>query len=151
MGEYFTPQKVASKIVNYCIKHNKKYIFISGNGGSGKTELSKLIALEAQKYGVCNNIEMDEFVVDTQLRQSGKFICKSAKTGEECVGKYTTACAGSYFLQNVKAILCNLSRGNNYWHWPKNGKVIEDSVIEYRADAILTIIEGIEQFSLIKT
>lgn len=142
MEKIFEPYKVAEQIVSYCLLHDKKYVFISGNGGSGKTELAKLIALEVQKHGVCNHIDMDDFVVDTQLRKSSRIVWKSP-SGEECVGKYTTAFAASYFLQNIKAILCNLARGNNYWHWPKKGKVMDDSIVEYRADAALTVIEGI--------
>ena len=51
------------KIVSYCINNNIKFIYLSGNGGSGKTTLSKMIKNEVEKYGGCNTIEMDDFVV----------------------------------------------------------------------------------------
>lgn len=48
---------VAKKIVAFCISTNKKFLFISGNGGSGKTELSRPISREASKHGRVNFIE----------------------------------------------------------------------------------------------
>lgn len=143
MKKNFNANEIAQKIVSYCLEKKIKYVFISGNGGSGKTELSKVICKETQKYGTCNLIDMDEFVVDTQLRSSGRLSWIDVNSGIERTGKYTTSFAASYFLQNIKAILCNLERGNNYWHWPKKAKYNSDSIIEYKANALLTIVEGI--------
>lgn len=138
------------KIVSYCINNNIKFIYLSGNGGSGKTTLSKMIKNEVEKYGGCNTIEMDDFVVDTTLRNNAVVKWIDPKTGEEFSGKYTTSFEASYFLQNIKAIICNLRRGNNYWHWPKKGKTCADSVVEFKADAKLTIVEGISSVFLNK-
>jgi len=143
MYKKYDAHDVAKQIVSYCIASKKKFIYISGNGGSGKTELSKLICKEAQKYGSSNLIDMDDFVVDTQLRRNSKATWIDVRTEAERTGKYTTSFEASYFLQNVKSILCNLDRGNNYWHWPKKAKSNSECVIEYAADAVLTIVEGI--------
>ena len=138
-----TSQEFANRIVAYCWENKIRFLFISGNGGSGKTELSKMIRAEASNRGHANAIDMDDFVVDTQLRNSGRIEWTDVQTGEKKTGKYSTSFAASYFLQNVNAIICNLSRGNNYWHWSKKAKTQSESVVELKADATLTIIEGV--------
>ena len=66
----YEPIDISKKIVHYCLKKNKRFVFISGNGGSGKTELSILISKKASKHGHVNVVRMDDFVVDTKLRNS---------------------------------------------------------------------------------
>ena len=134
------PVKVAEKIVQHCLSTDKKFLFLSGNGGSGKTELSKIIYKEAAKYGHVNILDMDDFVVDTKLRNSAITTWNDIEMGEQ-KGRYTTTFAASYFLQNIKAIMCNLENGNNYYHWPKKAKEPKECRLLY-GDAVLTIIEG---------
>jgi len=132
---------VAEKIVQFCISTNKKFIFISGNGGSGKTELSKILSKEAVKYGNANFLNMDDFVVNTKLRNSAITIWKDTQKKKH-TGRYTTSFAESYFLQNIKAIIYNIEKGNNYYHWPKKAKKFQECRLLH-GDAILTIIEGV--------
>ncbi len=139
--KYYEPVKMAEKIAQSCLAAGKKFLFISGNGGSGKTELSRIIYEEAAKYGHVNVLDMDDFVVDTKLRNSATAIWNDIEKGEQ-KGRYTTAFAASYFLQNVKAIICNLENGNDYYHWPKKAKEPKECRLLY-GDAVLTIIEGI--------
>lgn len=141
--EIFKVETIANKILQYCINNNKKYIFISGNGASGKTELSKKICNAAKEIGTVNTINMDDFVVDTALRKHSVIEWNDITTGEKETGSYSTVFAASYFLQNIKAILCNLRRGNNYWYWPKRAKLESESTVELKSDAIITIVEGI--------
>jgi uridine kinase len=131
----------AKRIVKFCISTNKKFLFISGNGSSGKTELSKVISKEATKHGQVNFLEMDDFVVDTELRNSATIIRKDIQNKKH-TGRYTTSVKTSYFLQNVKAIIHNIENGNNYYHWPKKAKKKQECMLLY-GDAILTIIEGV--------
>lgn len=138
-----TAKKMAEEIFKYCIENGKKFIFISGNGASGKSELSNLICQVAGGSGYVNTIDMDDFVVDTKLRKSALIEWSDSKTGEKKSGSYSTVFAASYFLQNIKAIICNLRRGNNYWYWPKRAKSEAESVVELKSDAVITIIEGI--------
>lgn len=142
MGNY-TTEDIVKKIIKFCQEKNIKYLFVSGNGASGKTELSKRISEYSKNIGTVNIINMDDFVVDTQLRSSARIEWTDIKTGEICSGKYSTVFSASYFLQNIKAILCNLDRGNNYWYWPKKAKTQDDCIVELKSDAILTIVEGI--------
>lgn len=137
----YEPVKVAEQIIKYCISAGKKFIYISGNGGSGKTELSKIIYKEAIKYGHVNVLDIDDFVVDTKLRNAAKAIWNDPKKGQQ-KGRYTTSFVESYFLQNIKAIIFNIEKGNNYYHWPKKAVNTKECRLLF-GDAVLTIIEGV--------
>lgn len=137
----YEPVKVAEQIIKYCISAGKKFIYISGNGGSGKTELSKVIYKEAIKYGHANVLNMDDFVVDTKLRNAAKAIWNDPKKGQQ-KGRYTTSFVESYFLQNIKAIIFNIEKGNNYYHWPKKAVNTKECRLLF-GDAVLTVIEGV--------
>ena len=137
----YQPAEIAMNVVRYCLSTNKKLIFISGNGGSGKTELSKIITQEAGEHGRVNVLSMDDFVVDTQLRNGATAKWLDMKKGEQ-TGRFTTSLAASYFLPSVKAIIFNLEKGNNYYHWPKKAQMAEECRLLY-GDAVLTIIEGV--------
>jgi uridine kinase len=136
----YYPGDLADKIIQYLHSTGKKFLFLSGNGGSGKTELSKLISILAAGYGHVNVLDMDDFVVDTKLRNSAKITWLDNEKGEQ-TGRYTTSFAASYFLQNIKAILYNIENGNNYYHWPKKALEAKECRLLY-GNAILTIIDG---------
>lgn len=127
--------------MEYCRLTGRRLLFISGNGGAGKTELSRAIANEAKKYGHANVIDMDDFVVDTKLRNSAT-VSWSDPAGGVQTGRYTTAFAASYFLQNIKAILYNIENGNNYYHWPKKAQDGRECRLLY-GDAVVTIVDGV--------
>lgn len=63
-------------IIDYCKDNNLNKIYICGNGGSGKTLLSKYIEQEANKYGKVNVISTDDFMVDTSLRKNASIVGK---------------------------------------------------------------------------
>ena len=132
---------VAKRMVTFCISTHKRFLFISGNGGSGKTELGKIISKEATKHGRVNFLEMDDFVVDTKLRNSATTSWEDIQKKKQ-IGRYTTSFEASYFLQNIKAIIYNIEKGNDYYHWPKKAKTAQECKLLY-GDATLTIIEGI--------
>jgi len=137
----YEPLKAAEEIVQFCLSTSRKFIFLSGNGGSGKTELSKIISQEAGQYGHVNVLDMDDFVVNTQLRNSASITWDDVEKGE-MTGRYTTAFEASYFLQNVKAILYNIEKGNDYYHWPK--KAVDGKECRLlHGDATLTIVDGV--------
>lgn len=136
----YSPEAIAQAILQHCRKTDRRLVFISGSGGSGKTELSKTIAREAEKYGHANVIDMDDFVVDTKLRNSATASWKDPDKGAQ-TGRYTTAFAASYFLQNIQAILYNIEHGQNYYHWPKKAQEGEECRLLF-GDAVMTIVEG---------
>jgi uridine kinase len=136
----YSPERIAQVIIQHCRSTDRRLLFLSGNGGSGKTELSRTIAKEAEKYGHANAIDMDDFVVDTKLRNSATISWNDPDNGEQ-TGRYTTAFAASYFLQNIKAILYNIEQGNNYYHWPKKALEGKECRLLY-GDAVMTIVDG---------
>jgi len=141
LNKIFKPDKVAKIIVNYCLSLNKKFIFISGNGGAGKTELSNIIYKEANKYGHANVLSTDDFIVNTKLRHAAQATWSDDEKGLQ-TGKYTSSLEGSYFLQNIKAIIYNIEKGNNYYHSPKKARGAKECRLLY-GDAVLTIVEGV--------
>lgn len=84
---------------------------------------------------------MDDFVVDTKLRNSGTTTWEDSQNKQQ-KGRYTTSIAASYFLQNVKAIIYNIKKGNNYYHRPKKATKSQECILLH-GDAALTIIEGV--------
>lgn len=140
-NKIFKPDRVAKIIVNYCLSLNKSFIFISGNGGAGKTELSNIIYKEASKYGHANILSTDDFIVDTKLRHAAQATWSDNEKGLQ-TGKYTSSLKGSYFLQSIKAIIYNIEKGNDYYHWPKKARETKDCRLLY-GDAVLTIVEGV--------
>lgn len=145
----YTADTIARAIVTFCQSSGSRVVFLAGNGGSGKTELSKLICVEAEKHGHANVIDMDDFVVDTKLRNSATVSWEDPDAGVR-TGRYTTAFAASYFLQNVRAILHNLSKGNDYYHWPKKASHGKECRLLF-ADALVTTVDGAGTVFLDKT
>lgn len=135
-----TPEYVAERVVQHILSTGKKFVFLSGNGGAGKTELCKHIVRKALKHGNANAIDMDDFVVGTTLRNNATATWTDPVTGPQ-TGRYTTAFSESYFLQNVNAILYNIERGNDYYHWPKKA-VSGDECSLLRGDAVITVVDG---------
>lgn len=134
-------EEIAQSIIQHCLSTKRRFIYISGNGGSGKTKLSKVLAQEALPHGRINILSMDDFVVDTTLRNSATTEWIDINNGR-MTGRYTTSCAASYFLPSIKAIIFNLKEGNNYYHWPKKAQTEKECHLLY-GDALISIIEGV--------
>ena len=84
---------------------------------------------------------MDDFVVDTELRNSAIATWENNQ-GEKQTGRYTTSFEQSYFLPSIKAILYTLEKGNDYYHRPKKAIITQESILLH-GNAALTIIEGV--------
>ena len=134
-------EEVAEKLVEYLKSTNKKFLFISGNGGSGKTELCKVISKLASKYGSVNVLNMDDFILDINLRNNAKMTWLDS-VGIQQVGRCTSSCMESYFLKSIKAIIYNLEKGNSCYHWPKRAKSSDECRLLH-GDFFLTIVEGV--------
>ena len=134
-----TLSDLTEKIINHCRKNNLKKIYICGNGGAGKSTLSKSLSEFAKQYGNVNLISTDDFLVDTELRKNSK--TKWQENNVEFCDRYTSSNKESYFFKNIYEILYNLENGNDCYYFPKRYK--EKNIRKLYADNALTIIEGV--------
>lgn len=135
-----TISELTEKIVNYCRNNNIRKIYICGNGGAGKTTLSKNITEYAKRYGNVNLISMDDFMVDIELRKNSKV--KWTENDTEYCFRYTSSNKESYFLKNIYEILYNLEQGNDCYYFPRR-YIEKNNIRKLYANNILTVIEGI--------
>lgn len=123
--------QILSKINSY------RFLIISGNGGSGKTTIAKSIKEELEKDNkVVNMISMDDFLVDTTLRNNSETTW--IYDNQEFQGRYTSCCKESYFLRGILPIIYTIRNKQDIYYLPKRS----DNV-KLIGNADLTIIEGI--------
>lgn len=127
-------------IIDYCKNNNVKKVYICGNGGSGKTSLSKFIVEEASKYGKVNIISTDDFLVDSSLRKNAINTWK--ENNEEYSYRYTSSNKESYFIKNIEELIYNIDNGLDCYYFPKKYKE-NNSMRKLYSDYFLTIIEGV--------
>ncbi len=132
---------ISEKIVKYCIENDLKFIYISGNGGSGKTELGKMLFDLVNTHGNANLINTDDFLVNTTLRNSANALWNDIE-GVEKSGRYTSSHPDSYYLPSLKAIIFNIKNGNDYYHLPRKAVSTSEAVLMHD-DAKITIVEGV--------
>lgn len=130
----------SNKIINYCRKNNIKKVYICGNGGAGKTTLSKKLYEIGSKYGKSNIISLDDFMADTEMRKNS--VNKWIENGIEHSYRYTSSNKETYFIKHVYEILYNLDNGNNYYYFPRRYETKNNIRLLY-TDYFLTVIEGI--------
>ena len=131
---------LAVRITDYCKNNSIKKVYICGNGGSGKTLLSRYIESTSEKYGKVNLISTDDFIVDNDLRSSAKI--KWIDDGTLFEGRYTSSNKESYFLKNIYEIIYNLEHGNNIYYFSKEDAE-ENKIRLLEADNFITIVEGV--------
>lgn len=127
-------------IVDYCKTHRLNKIYICGNGGSGKTTLSKKICEVASNLGEVNVISTDDFMADTNLRKNS--IVKWSEFGIEYEGRYTSSNFETYFLKNIYEIIYNIDHGVDCFYFPKRYKE-KNNIRQLKSNYFLTVIEGI--------
>ena len=141
MGEttkFYEGEEIAKKVVDFCLKRYK-FIYISGNGGSGKTTLSKQLVKEVNSRGLkANCIDMDDFMIDSKIRKSTQKEWIDAK-GNKRVGYMGWAFKESYHLAELETIIHSLIYGKDSFYKPKK----DDNVAEVKAEFPITIIEGV--------
>ena len=134
----YSSEQFAKKVIDFCLG-KYKFIFLSGNGGSGKTTLSKKLASEVRSRGLeVNCIDMDEFMIDTKMRRSAKKEWIDINNNKR-IGDYGWAFKESYHLASVEAIIHSLKKGKDCFYKPKKS----NEFIEVKAEIPLTIIEGV--------
>ena len=127
-------------IIDYCKNNNLKKVYICGNGGSGKTSLSKCIEEEASKYGKVNIISTDDFLVDSSLRMNAINAWK--ENNEEYSYRYTSSNKESYFIKNIEELIYNIDNGLDCYYFPKKYKE-NNSMKKLYSNYFLTVIEGV--------
>ena len=132
--------KLVNFIIDYCQKNNLNKIYICGNGGSGKTTLSKSITKEAKKLGNVNLLSTDDFLVDINLRKNS--LIKWEENGQTYSHRYTSSNKESYFLKNVYEILYNIDHEVDCFYFPRRYKE-KNNIRKLYSDYFLTVIEGV--------
>lgn len=132
--------ELVQHIINICKENNLKKVYICGNGGSGKTTLSRKLQELAIKYGNVNIISLDDFMVDTNMRKNA--IVKWKENDIEYAGRYTSSNFETYFLKNVYEIIYNIEHGIDCFYFPKRYKE-KNNIRQLKSNYFLTIIEGV--------
>lgn len=108
----YKDEEIAKKVVDFCLG-KYKFIFISGNGGSGKTTLSKKIVEEINSRGLsANRIDMDDFMIDSSIR---KDLQKEwvDKNNNKRISYHTWPFKESYHLDSLENIIHSLMKGED--------------------------------------
>lgn len=136
-AQIYTDKEIIKKIVNFCLG-KYKFIFISGNGGSGKTTLSKQLVKEINSRGLeANCIDMDDFMIDSKIRKSTQKEWVDANNNKR-VSYHTWAFKESYHLDSLENLIHSLMIGDVCLYKNKNGEEVE-----LKSKSVITIIEGV--------
>lgn len=134
----YTNEEIAKKVLDFCLG-KYKFIFISGHGGSGKTTLAKHLLKEVESRNLnANCIDMDEFMIDSQIRRSLQKEWIDINNNKR-IGYYSWAFKESYHLSFLESIIHSVVKSKNSFYKSKKS----NEFIEVKADAPLTIIEGV--------
>lgn len=138
MEKSYKGEEVAKKVADFCLG-KYKFIFISGNGGSGKTTLSKQLVEGLNSRGLdANRIDTDDFLIDSKIRKNSQKEWVDSKNNKR-VGTYGWAFKESYHLASLEAIIHSLMKGKDcFYKHKKSGEFIE-----IKAELPITIIEGV--------
>ncbi|MDR2913328.1 MAG: hypothetical protein LBV74_00585 [Tannerella sp.] len=135
----YVSKQIVKKVIDFCLDKDYRFIFLSGNGGAGKTTLSEELVTEVKALGLnVNCIDMDEFVLDTKMRKSGKKVWTDIN-GKTRESEYTTSFKESYYLSAPEVIVYSLTQGKNCYFKPKK----RNEFVEVNAQVAITIIEGV--------
>ncbi|MCE9548864.1 AAA family ATPase [Candidatus Nomurabacteria bacterium] len=137
MEKLYKGDEIAKKVIDFCLG-KYKFIFISGNGGSGKTTLSHQLVKEINSRGLhANCIDMDEFMIDSKIRKSSKKEWVDA-LGNKRISYLTWAFKESYNLDSLETCIHSLKNGKDCSYKSKSG---EEVVL--KSECSITIIEGV--------
>ncbi len=134
----YTDKEIIKKILDFCI-NKYKFIFISGNGGSGKTTFAKKLVEEVNLLGLkVNYIDTDEFMIDTDIRKNLKIEWIDSKNNKR-ISDHGSVFKEAYHLDSLEAVMHSLLNNKDSSYKSKSSK----ELIELKSDATINIIEGI--------
>ena len=133
-------EQLVQHIIDICKENNLNKVYICGNGGSGKTTLSKKLHDMAMKYGNVNIISLDDFMANTTMRKNSTI--KWKENDIEYVGRYTSSNFETYFLKNVYEIIYNIDHGIDCFYFPRRYKE-KNNIRQLKSNYFLTVIEGV--------
>lgn len=133
-------EQLVQHIIDICNENNLNKVYICGNGGSGKTTLSKKLQEQAMRYGHVNIISLDDFMANTTMRKNATI--KWKENDIEYVGRYTSSNFETYFLKNVYEIIYNIDHGIDCFYFPRRYKE-KNNIRQLKSNYFLTVIEGV--------
>lgn len=138
MPQSYSSSIVAKHILDFCIGRYK-FVYIWGNGWSGKSTLSQEIINKAQSHWISVNcIDTDDFMIDKQLRRSATKI-RTDTHGNERHSQYTRAFPESYHLSSLESIIHTLTQWIDCFYKPKRSS----NFVRLYNSYPLTIIEWV--------
>jgi len=137
-GKIYTDKEITKKVIDFCLG-KYKFIFISGNGGSGKTTLAKHLVEEVESRGFSANcIDMDDFMINSEIRKNIKKEWIDAD-GNKQIGYLGWAFKEAYHLDQLEEVINSIINGKDSIYKPKRSS----EIITIKADFPLTIVEGV--------
>lgn len=133
-------EELVDRVIDYCKNNSIRKIYICGNGGAGKTTLSKMFYEVGCKRGKSNIISLDDFMADTEMRKNSTNTW--IEDGVEYKYRYTSSNKETYFFKHVYEILYNLDNGNDFYYFPRRYET-KNNIRLLHSDYFLTVIEGI--------
>ncbi len=134
----YTNEEIAKKVIDFCLD-KYKFIFISGNGGSGKTTLAKNLVKEIESRKLnANCIDTDDFMIDSEIRKNTKKEWIDVN-GNKQVSYLGWTFKEAYYLDKLEEVINSLMNGKDSIYKPKRSS----EFMTIKADYPLTIVEGV--------
>ncbi len=138
MKKIYKGEEISKKVIDFCLG-KYKFIFIAGNGGSGKTTLSKQLVEEITSRDLnVNCIDMDDFMIDSRIRKSAQKEWVDSGDNKR-IGYLGWTFEEAYHMAHLESIIHSLIRGKDPYYKPKNSS----EFVELKSEFPITIIEGV--------
>ena len=114
--------RAIERVFDFCTTTGVKFLFVSGNGGAGKSTFAlKIKDYFLEKGLVANLIDTDDFVTNSTVRKHSEVVYLDS-FGNENRGTYNTSFVESYCINSLNATIYNLKQKLDFYHIPKRCK-----------------------------